>query len=158
MRSRFRRLSWAILLCAAWLSGSVAFADTAAPAAAATDALTSQTDAWNRGDLEAFTAMYAADCTFVTPNGITRGRDAVLQRYRARYPDRAAMGTLTLDVEEARTLRSAADGAVAAVAVVARWTLAYPAAAGREQATGWTLVVLERSPAGGWAIVQDASM
>ncbi len=128
------------------------------PSADAAVALVAQVDAWNRGDLEAFTAMYAEDCTFVSPSGITRGRAEVLARYRGRYPDRAAMGTLTLDVAERRVLaRSGADPRTA-VAVVARWTLSYPGDPGREDATGFTLVILERDAGGAWAIVQDASM
>lgn len=124
----------------------------------AVDTLLSQIAAWNRGDLEAFTAMYADDCTFVTPNGITRGRLEVLERYRKRYPDRAAMGTLTLDVEESRALAGPEPGARSAVAIVARWTLAYAGDPEREDATGWTLVILERDAGGAWTIVQDASM
>jgi hypothetical protein len=41
--------------------------------------------------------------------------------------------------------------------VVARWTLAYPEAAEREEATGLTLIVFE-SRGGEWRIVEDASM
>lgn len=43
-----------------------------------------QQGAWNRGDLMAFTAVYAEDATFVSPSGLTHGREEVLQRYRRR--------------------------------------------------------------------------
>jgi uncharacterized protein (TIGR02246 family) len=108
-----------------------------------------QTAAWNRGDLEAFVSAYAEDATFVSPTGLTRGRQAVLDRYRKRYPDKAAMGTLSLEVVEIR-LVSGNTGA----SVVARWTLSYPE---KLAASGLTLLVLH--PRGtDWAIVQDASM
>ena len=87
----------AIPLALALIAPSVAAGPAAVdgPSSEAAGALVAQVAAWNRGDLEAFTAMYADDCTFVTPNGVTRGRTEVLERYRGRYPDRAAMGTLT---------------------------------------------------------------
>ncbi len=58
--------------------------------------LEKQATDWNRGDLAAFTAVYDEDAVFVSPTGVTRGRAAVLDRYRKRYPDQAAMGTLKL--------------------------------------------------------------
>jgi hypothetical protein len=56
--------------------------------------LREQAASWNRGDLETFTSVYAEVAAFLTPSGVTHGRQAVLDRYRKRYPDRAAMGTL----------------------------------------------------------------
>jgi ketosteroid isomerase-like protein len=43
-----------------------------------------QVQAWNRGDLEGFVSVYAEDAAFVSPTGLTRGRQAVLDRYRKR--------------------------------------------------------------------------
>ena len=40
-----------------------------------------QVAAWNRGDLDAFTAAYADDAAFLSPTGLTRGRNEVLARY-----------------------------------------------------------------------------
>jgi uncharacterized protein (TIGR02246 family) len=121
--------------------------------------LTTQSAAWNRGDLEGFTAVYAEDASFLSPNGITHGRHQVLERYRLRYPDKQAMGTLTLDVVEARAFSAGADRscAVKGVSVAARWRLAYPDQPAKKTAAGTTLLVLE--PRGeSWEIVQDASM
>lgn len=126
--------------------------------------LAEQAAAWSRGDLEEFVSVYADDALFVSPSGLTRGRDEVLARYRRRYPDRAAMGRLTLDVlelrltpgEEAEPGRGAA-GEVHGARVVARWTLSYPEDAEREEASGLTLIVFERR-GGRWRIVEDASM
>ncbi len=125
-------------------------------------ALDAQAAAWNRGDLEAFTAIYAEDASFVSPSGTVRGRQAVLDRYRKRYPDRAAMGILTLEIQEVRILSGeeftffgdTVVGRVQGASVVARWTLSYE---GKPPATGSTLLVL-RPRGDGWEIVQDASM
>jgi uncharacterized protein (TIGR02246 family) len=107
-----------------------------------------QVQAWNRGDLEGFASAYAEDAAFVSPTGLTRGRQAVLDRYRKRYPDKAAMGKLSLEVLETRL----AD--VQGASVVARWMLAYT---DKPAASGLTLLVL-RPRGDTWEIVQDASM
>jgi uncharacterized protein (TIGR02246 family) len=117
--------------------------------------LRAQAEAWSRGDLEAFTSVYAEDAAFVSPSGLTRGRSEVLQRYRKRYPDKAAMGKLTLEVIEARAFPVGQDAA--GVSVVARWRLEYPEQADRKTAEGLTLIVLRRVGRS-WEIVQDASM
>src|SRR5712691_4941847 len=65
--------------------------------------LATQVEAWNRGDVAAFCAVYAEDAVFLSPSGVTQGRQAVLDRYRKKYPDRAAMGELTLEPIEVRT-------------------------------------------------------
>jgi uncharacterized protein (TIGR02246 family) len=130
--------------------------------AAVAAVLAEQSAAWSRGDLEAFCAHYAEDAVFVSPSGLTQGRQAVLDRYRARYASPQAMGTLTLeplDVREAwgnevSPLGDALPSRTHAVTIAARWTLART---GEPDATGLTLLVLHRR-AGKWVIVQDASM
>ncbi|HYX24203.1 MAG TPA: polysaccharide deacetylase family protein [Thermoanaerobaculia bacterium] len=127
--------------------------------------LKTQSEAWNRGDLEAFTAVYAEDASFLSPTGLTHGRQQVLERYRHRYPDRKAMGTLSLEVLEARpaqgievtALGDARPSRVHAVSVAARWKLAYPDQPDKKTAEGLTLLVL-RQHGKSWEIVQDASM
>lgn len=59
--------------------------------------LETQTAAWNRGEIETFmTGYWKSDETeFISANGVTRGWQAVLDRYRRGYPDRKAMGHLT---------------------------------------------------------------
>ena len=59
--------------------------------------LTDQTAAWNRGDIEAFMNGYwnSEQTEFVSAQGISRGWQALLERYRRGYPDRKAMGHLT---------------------------------------------------------------
>ena len=108
--------------------------------------LQAQAVAWNRGDLEAFCSVYAADAAFASPSGLTRGRDAVLARYRAKYPDAAARGTLSFEIVETELaaglevtpFNAALPGGVHGASVLARWTLTY---AGKPPATGLTLIV-----------------
>jgi uncharacterized protein (TIGR02246 family) len=109
--------------------------------------ITAQGEAWNRGDLPAFTSVYAEDVMFISPSGVSRGRGAVLERYQKRYPDKKAMGTLSFDFVEARELKES-------VSLVARWTLSY---ADKPAASGHTLLVLHKRGEK-WLIVQDASM
>lgn len=130
--------------------------------------LKEQSAAWSRGDLDAFCSVYDDSALFISPNGLTRGRQAVLERYRKKYPDKDAMGTLTLDIVEMRPisgreislLDDALPGRVQGMSVAARWTLTFPRVAGapdRPPATGHTLLLL-RPVRTGWLIVQDASM
>ncbi|HEX4966147.1 MAG TPA: polysaccharide deacetylase family protein [Thermoanaerobaculia bacterium] len=127
--------------------------------------LKAQAEAWNRGDLEAFTSVYAEDATFLSPTGLTQGRQQVLERYRRRYPDRKAMGILSLEVIETRPaegievtpLQDARPSRIHAVSVAARWKLVYPDQPEKKTAEGLTLLVL-RQHGKSWEIVQDASM
>jgi peptidoglycan/xylan/chitin deacetylase (PgdA/CDA1 family)/ketosteroid isomerase-like protein len=127
--------------------------------------LKTQSDAWNRGDLETFTSVYAEDAAFLATTGLTRGRQQVLERYRRRYPDQKAMGTLSLEIIEARpaqgveytALGDARPSRVHALSVAARWKLAYPDQPDKKTAEGLTLLVLRRH-GDTWEIVQDASM
>jgi ketosteroid isomerase-like protein len=59
--------------------------------------LEDQTAAWNRGDIEGFMAGYwKSDQTeFVSAEGVSRGWQALLDRYRRSYPDGKAMGRLS---------------------------------------------------------------
>ncbi len=105
--------------------------------------------------------VYADDALFLSTSGETRGRAAVLGRYRARDAGAAAMGTLSPTPVELRELwgpeitqlGDAEPGAIHALTVAARWTLARK---GQPDASGFTLLVLGRA-AGRWSIVQDAS-
>jgi peptidoglycan/xylan/chitin deacetylase (PgdA/CDA1 family) len=129
--------------------------------AAITELLVHSAAAWNRGDLEAFCSDYAEDALFVSPSGTTRGRSAVLSRYRAKYHDRAAMGTLSFELLEVRLtsgmevsiLGGARPAALQGASLVVRWSLAFA----DSTTSGLTLLVL-RPRGKGWEIVQDASM
>ena len=56
-----------------------------------------QSDAWNRGDIYSFMTGYwkSSETAFVGASGLTRGWQAVLDRYKKDYPDRKAMGHLS---------------------------------------------------------------
>jgi uncharacterized protein (TIGR02246 family) len=116
--------------------------------------LMKQADAWNKGDLDSFCAVYADDASFVSPSGLTQGRAQVLARYKKRYPDKKAMGVLSFELVETRV-------AAGAVSLVARWKLSYPGEkapdGGAKEASGLTLLVLHPKGAS-WQIVEDASM
>jgi uncharacterized protein (TIGR02246 family) len=128
---------------------------SAALSAEARTLLETQAAAWNGGDLEAFCSVYADDALFVTAFGLTKGRTEVLSRYKARYPDAAARGTLSFEVLTVDVLApEATKGAPGAIAVVARWRIAH---ADKPAATGLTLLNLVKASAG-WRIVHDASM
>lgn len=143
----------ALIFHALLASAATVAPDLAGDAGDALAVLQAQVAAWNRGDLPAFCEVYLDDATFLSPSGITRGRQAVLDRYRQRYPDKAAMGTLTLDPIETRPASPRDSGPVLAVSIAARWTLSYP---DKPVATGLTLLVLHRVGSR-WQIVQDAS-
>lgn len=121
-----------------------------------TELLHSQAAAWSRGDLDAFVSIYAEDAHFLSTSGLTQGRRQVLERYQKRYPDRAAMGTLTLDVLDFQSFVDARS--TVGASVVARWTLSYPDSAERETVSGLTLLTFRARPEGGFEIIHDASM
>ena len=144
-RDRYRYPSPIPLLLA---SGLAMAGPPSAPAQELAKLLNEQAAAWTRGDLTAFCSVYAEDATFLAPSGLTKSRQAVLDRYRAKYVDKTGMGTLVLEIEETREL--SADAA----SVVARWTLTWP---DKPEASGLTLLVFKKMR-DGWRIVQDASM
>ncbi len=130
-----------------------------------------QAAAWNRGDLEAFASCYHRDAVFVSSSGLTRGREALLERYRRRYPDRQAMGRLTLEILEVlplpgievSVLGNSRPGGIHGLSVAARWSLSGMSGDGEAgearapDAAGMTLLVFQKSVAGKWEIVHDAS-
>jgi uncharacterized protein (TIGR02246 family) len=149
------RTAAVILVLLSLLAPLAISAEELSPEAQVAALLRTQSEAWSRGDLEAFTSVYAEDAAFLSPSGLTRGRREVLERYRKRYPDAAAMGKLTLEVLETRVFPMGKGAAGASVA--ARWRLEYPGQADRKTAEGLTLIVFRRT-AKSWEIVQDASM
>lgn len=108
--------------------------------------LAAQSSDWNRGDIEAFMAGYwkSDSTTFAGAKGVFRGWQALLDRYRRDYPDRAAMGTLTFSDLEITTL--APDAAFA----LGHWHL--DRASG--PVGGVFSLVLRKFPEG-WRIIHD---
>jgi uncharacterized protein (TIGR02246 family) len=108
--------------------------------------LTTQQDAWNRGDIDAFMTGYAqsASTVFVSEDEVTRGWETVRDRYRVKYSDRAKMGTLSFSDVEVTMLSP--DAAV----VLGRWRLKRA----NDQPHGRFTLIFKRLPEG-WRIVHD---
>lgn len=90
------RVGCALLCCTAAIISGCAAAGEHAEVLAVIEA---QETAWNRGDLDAFMEGYwrSDELTFTTPDGLTRGWQAIRDRYRSKYPDASAMGRLYFD-------------------------------------------------------------
>ncbi|GAB3847058.1 nuclear transport factor 2 family protein [Hymenobacter terrigena] len=125
---------------------------TAVNAAAARRAivqvLTTQTAAWNRGDIPGFMDGYwkSDSLVFIGRKGPTYGWQPTLANYQKNYPDATAMGQL--DFSGLRVTLVAPTAAQ----VVGHWHLARPAALGDLQ--GYFLLVL-RQIDGRWLVVAD---
>lgn len=68
--------------------------------------LSTQNEAWNRGDVDAFMVGYWENDSlmFIGSSGITYGYQNTLVNYKKRYPDTAAMGKLTFTLIQAKPL------------------------------------------------------
>jgi uncharacterized protein (TIGR02246 family) len=68
-------------------------------------ALTAQTEAWNRGDIDEFMKVYedSPDTTFIGA-AIGKGYRPILERYKKGYSTQAQMGTLTFNDLDVRLL------------------------------------------------------
>src|SRR5580704_2463175 len=114
--------------------------------AAITTVLNSQQGAWNRGDVDAFLVGYwhSPELTFSGSNGVSRGWDGVMARYKKNYPDQATMGHLDFSEIEFHFLGPDAT------LVLGRWHLK------REKGDigGVFSLVWQRFP-DGWKIIHD---
>jgi uncharacterized protein (TIGR02246 family) len=68
--------------------------------------LTTQTEAWNRGDIEGFMQTYwkSDSLMFIGKNGIKWGWQTTLNNYKKSYPDTTAMGRLAFDILQVKKL------------------------------------------------------
>jgi len=114
--------------------------------AAINSVLKAQQAAWNRGDVNAFLVGYwqSPELTFSGSNGVSRGWDGVLARYKKNYPNRAAMGHLDFSDLEFRFL-----GPDAAL-VLGKWHLHRE----KDELGGVFTLVWQRFPEG-WKIIHD---
>ena len=114
--------------------------------AAINGVLKAQQAAWNLGNVDAFLVGYwqSPELTFSGSNGVSRGWDGVLERYKKNYPNREAMGELNFSDLEFRFL-----GPDAAL-VLGKWHLK------REMGDigGVFSLVWQKFPEG-WKIVHD---
>lgn len=105
-----------------------------------------QQDAWNRGDIDAFMNGYwrSDETVFVSGDEVTRGWRKVLDRYKAKYSDRAKMGTLTFSDLEITPLSN--ESAVA----LGSWKLKRAT----DQPHGRFTLIFRKFP-DGWKIIHD---
>jgi beta-aspartyl-peptidase (threonine type) len=108
--------------------------------------LSAQQAAWNRGDMPAFLESYwnSPELTFAGSDGIVRGYDGLLARYRTSYPDKQTMGELDFSGLEIRQL-----GPDAAL-VLGQWHLKRNVG----DVGGVFTLVFQRFP-DGWRIIHD---
>jgi ketosteroid isomerase-like protein len=139
-----RRSPWVVAACLG--AGSAHCGAARDPGLEVRAVLEAQVAAWNRGDVDGYMQGYwdSPELRFVSGGTVTYGWGPTLERYRARYADRASMGTLTFsDVD----VRPAGDGAAF---VFGAWRIAR---AGGSPHGLFTLVV--RRTAAGWRVVHD---
>jgi ketosteroid isomerase-like protein len=70
--------------------------------------LSSQSQAWNQGDLEGFMAGYWKNDSlcFIGKSGVTYGWSHTLSNYKKGYPDKTAMGKLQFTILHVQLLSS----------------------------------------------------
>ena len=108
--------------------------------------LSAQAEAWNRGDIDRFMSGYWHDerLRFASGGTVSHGWQTTLDGYKARYPDRATMGTLSFTEIEIES--TGPDAALA----FGRWALARES----DRPNG-LFTLLFRRTADGWKITRD---
>ena len=111
--------------------------------------LTDQQTAWNRGDIDAFMQGYwkSPQLRFASGGDVTRGWNTVNRRYKARYSDRAKMGTLFFEDLETEILAGGAEAVI-----YGRWRLQRDA----DMPNGLFMLLL-RQINGHWKIISDTT-
>jgi ketosteroid isomerase-like protein len=108
--------------------------------------MTEQAVAWNKGDIDAFMKGYwnSDKLVFASSDGVTRGWQPTLDRYKKSYDSRAKMGTLTFSDLEITVLSK--DAAV----VLGSWSLARE----KDNPHGKFTLIFRKFKEG-WRIVHD---
>jgi uncharacterized protein (TIGR02246 family) len=111
--------------------------------------LDKQVAAWNQGNIELFmtTCLDAPSLTFSGRDGVTRGYRPVLERYRAKYSSRDAMGALRFSEIEVRLLGDSS------ALVLGRFHLTRSPAGGGNASGRFTLILQKTET--GWKIIHD---
>ncbi len=106
---------------------------------------------WNAGDLVRFMAVYSEtpETSFVTKEGVLRGKAVMSERYRAKYDfaNAAKRGVLSFETFDFRLLNPTH------AIYIGRYMLTY--ADGKTQSGPTSLVFAKE--AGGWKIIADHS-
>lgn len=110
--------------------------------------LDKQTEAWNKGDINAFMQTYwkSDSLVFVGKNGVTYGWQNTLDNYKKGYPDKTAMGKLQFTIIRIEYLSNEVYN------VIGKWHLTRTI--GNLQGH-YTLLI--KKIKGEWLIVQDHS-
>lgn len=110
--------------------------------------LHTQTEAWNRGDLDGFMQTYhkSDSLLFVGKRGVVWGWRQTLENYKHSYPDKAAMGILSFGIIQVKKLSARYYH------VTGKWMLQR---AGDAPSGHYTLLL--RKIKGAWKIVSDHS-
>jgi len=115
--------------------------------AAVLDVLDTQTQAWNRGELEGFMTGYwsSPELIFTSGGRVSRGWEPTLEKYRETYGGgKTSMGRLSFDEIEVHWLGPEAAW------MLGRWQLE------REEASsGGIFTLIFRQISGRWVIVHD---
>lgn len=116
-----------------------------------TQTLQTQTQAWNRGDLEGFMQGYwqSDSLLFIGKSGLTYGWQQTLNNYKKNYPDSRAMGQLHFDEITIRPVSGEE-----AYFVVGRWHLKREKEKG--DLGGYFSLLWEKKD-GKWVVVADHS-
>ncbi|MET4104893.1 nuclear transport factor 2 family protein [Hymenobacter sp. UYP22] len=135
--------------CACSASRPPTVAQSTAARQAILRVLTTQTAAWNRGDVAGFMQGYWQNdsLVFIGKSGLTYGWQRTLDNYRRSYPTPAAMGQLDFSHLQVQPLSPDA------AQVIGRWHLARPTAGDLQ---GHFLLVMRRIN-GQWVVVADHS-
>lgn len=149
-------MRWLLALLMVFMALPAAAAGPPAPRAQIEAAMSDSAQGWNRGDLDAFLAVYSDDpgTSFTGAKGVERGLGPIRARYALKYADQFGPGErpkhtlLSFGFEDFRLIGKTHAH------LIARWTLT-PAAGGTAQ-TGMTSLLFRREPRG-WKIVADHS-
>ncbi len=133
------------------LAGGAHAAEPSADQKAIEAVMADSAKGWNAGDVNRFLGSYsnAPDTSFVTEEGLVRGKAAMLARYNAKYnfADPAKRGALSFETMDFRLLDQTH------ALYIARWILTYP---NGTSAKGYTSLLMARE-AQGWRIIADHS-
>lgn len=141
------------LICCAWAQQIAPIFAQKKPSAAESEIramLDAQVVDWNRGNIEGFMAGYwkSDKTTFLSTSGVSRGWQALLDRYKKGYPDKKTMGTLAFSELDINILgRDAAF-------IIGRWALDLEKA-GKPDRPGGVFTLIARKFPEGWRIVSD---
>lgn len=120
--------------------------DEAASFAAIEAAMTEQERSWSNGDIEGFMKYYekSDDLSFASKNGLTKGYNTLLNRYKESYPGKQEMGELNFELLEHRNLGGEH------MLVIGSWKLLN----NQNNPSGYFSLVWKKT-AEGWKIIHD---